>query len=126
MEFLNRWEKGGKLTKENIKKFLIILSPYAPFITEELWTTVFKEKKSVHLSKWPLIEKIHLVNKEIKIPVQVNGKLKTVLIIPVEKLNKDYVINQAKKDNNVLKYTQKGIIDIIYIEEKVLNFVVEK
>ena len=126
MEFLNSWEKGGKLTKENIKKFLIILSPYAPFITEELWTTVFKEKKSIHLSEWPKMGKKNVLIKEINIPVQINGKLKTVLIIPVEKLNKDYVINQAKKDSNVLKYTQKGTINIIYIEGKVINFVVKK
>src|SRR3989338_6968333 len=56
MEFINHWEKGGALTKENIKKFLIILSPYAPFITEELWSEVFKEKKSIHNSNWPDID----------------------------------------------------------------------
>lgn len=125
MEFLNIWEKGGRLTRENIKKFLIILSPYAPFITEELWETVFKEKKSIHLSNWPKFDKKHLLITDINIPIQVNGKLKAVLKIPNEKVNKDYIIDLAKKESNVTKFTQKGIVDIIYVERKVLNFVVK-
>ena len=55
MEFINTWESNGKLSKENIKKFLIILSPFAPFITDELWQKQFNEKKSIHLEKWPSV-----------------------------------------------------------------------
>ena len=126
MEFINHWEKGGALTKENIKKFLIILSPYAPFMTEELWSEVFKEKNSIHINNWPDINKNNLIASNLFIPIQVNGKLKGVIKVLDGKLTKDYLVEQAKKDEKIAKFIKEDVIDIIYIEGKVINFVVKK
>lgn len=126
MEFLNHWEKGGALTIENIKKFLIILSPYAPFITEELWSEVFKEKNSIHISNWPELNKSNLIASNLLIPIQVNGKFKGVIKVPDGKLTKDYLVEQAKKDEKIIKFLKEGVTSVIYIEGKVINFVVKK
>lgn len=126
MEFINHWEKGGPLTTENIKKFLIILSPYAPFITEELWSNYFKEKNSIHNNNWPDINKNNLIASNLFIPIQVNGKLKGVIKVPEGKLTKDYLVEQAKKDVKIASLIKEDVTSVIYIEGKVLNFVVKK
>ncbi|MGB9883155.1 MAG: leucine--tRNA ligase, partial [Microgenomates group bacterium] len=82
MEFVNAWEE--KMTKsqtqnqvlstENAKKFLQILAPFAPFMTEEIWREVFEEKTSIHLSSWPKAQEVE--DEEVVIPVQVDGKLR--------------------------------------------------
>jgi len=126
MEFLNSWEKSngsGKMTSGNIKKFLKILSPYAPFITEELWTSVLKEKESIHLSRWPEIDEKAIIKKEIKIPVQVNGKLRGVITVDREDLEKDEILELSKKDPRIQQYLENNKFDIIYVKGKILNFV---
>src|SRR3989344_3162086 len=126
MEFLNSWEKSnrsGKMTSGNIKKFLKILSPYAPFITEELWTSVLKEKESIHLSKWPEIDQKAVIKKEIKIPVQVNGKLRGVVSIESLDLEEKKIAELANKDSKIRRYLKDQDFDIIYVKGKILNFV---
>ena len=71
-------EKRQTLSKEHAKQFLQILAPLAPFLTEEIWRTVFGEKTSIHLSSWPKVEG-EIVEEEAIIPVQVNGKLRSTL-----------------------------------------------
>ena len=126
MEFLNSWEKSnrsGKMTSGNIKKFLKILSPYAPFITEELWTSVLKEKESIHLSKWPEIDQKAVIKKAIKIPVQVNGKLRGVVSIESLDLEEKKIAELANKDSKIRRYLKDQDFDIIYVKGKILNFV---
>ncbi|MEX1052293.1 MAG: class I tRNA ligase family protein, partial [Patescibacteria group bacterium] len=125
MEFLNSWEKsknGGQLTIENIKKFLKILSPYAPFITEELWSTVFKENKSIHLGKWPEVDESSMIKKDINIPVQVNGKLRGVITVEREDLEKEEIIKLSKKDPKIQQYLENKKVEVIYVKGKILNF----
>jgi len=125
MEFVNFWEKKGKLSTENIKKFLIILSPFAPFITDELWQKKLSGKKSIHIEKWPSVEKSEIKKKEYKIPVQINGKLRGVLIISHDRLKKDFIVEKALKTDTINKYIKGKEYEVIYIEEKIINFIVK-
>ncbi|MCS6956279.1 MAG: leucine--tRNA ligase [Patescibacteria group bacterium] len=124
MEFLNEYEKEPQgLSKENAKKFLQILAPFAPFITEEIWREVFGEKESIHLSKWPQAEEVE--ESEIIIPVQVNGKLKGTIKVKSQKLKvKSYIEAEVLKQEKIKKYLQGRKYKMIYVEGKVVNFVV--
>lgn len=125
MGFLNYWEKNPKgLTQENAKKFLQILSPFAPFLTEELWHEIFGEKSSIHISTWPKVTE-EIVEEEIIIPVQINGKLRETLKLNSSDLSQDVVVKQALKMEKIKKYTEGKENKIIYIKGKILNIIVK-
>jgi leucyl-tRNA synthetase len=133
MEFLNAWEGSTKhetqstkhetLNMKHAKKFLQILAPFAPFMTEEIWRNVFGEKESIHLSSWPRVDEKSLVEEEIKIPVQVNGKVRTVIAAQANDIREDTVVNKAAGNEKVKKYLEGKKYKAIYVKGKILNFV---
>jgi len=129
MEFVNEWEKTLKvkrstLSVNNAKKFLQILAPFAPFLTEEIWREFFGEKKSIHLSSWPKAEVFE--DEEVVIPIQVNGKLRGMIKIQTSNLKSQNEIEKlALKEEKIKKYLEGKKYRFIYIEGKVGNFVVE-
>jgi len=127
MEFLNDWEKalgvrGYGLSVENAKKFLQVLAPFAPFLTEEIWHTVFGEKSSIHLSSWPKVTD-EIVEEEIILPVQVNGKLRGTVIINQSESSKS-VEAKALKDEKIKKHIIGKPKKIIYVPRKIINIIV--
>jgi leucyl-tRNA synthetase len=129
MEFLNEWEKNDKvtfrkLTKDNAKKFLQILAPFASFTTEEIWRNVLGEKGSIHTSEWPLVDKKLLIEDEVTIPVQVNGKMRGVITLSVDIASEEEVIAASKKDEKIAKHLQGNIQKVIFVPGKILNFIV--
>ena len=129
MEFLNEWEKtlgvrSYGLSGENAKKFLQILAPFAPFMTEEIWRNVFGEKESIHLSKWPTVSG-EIIEEEIILPVQINGKLRETLRVRSYELEeKEKIIEQALKSEKIKKYIAGKPKKIIYVPGKIINFIV--
>lgn len=125
MEFLNEWERNPQgLSKENTKNFLQILAPFAPFMTEEIWRNVFGEKTSIHLSTWPKVEG-EIVEEEIIIPIQVNGKLRSTLRVSRHETSKDMVEKKAFEDEKVKKYVEGKNYKVIYVPGKIINFIVK-
>ncbi|MBI5122431.1 leucine--tRNA ligase [Candidatus Roizmanbacteria bacterium] len=123
MEFINEWE-NKTLSKENAKKFLQILAPFAPFLTEEIWHEVFGEKTSIHLSTWPKVEG-EIVEEEIILPVQVNGKLRATIKLSNNNLSETAVVNRSLKEERVKKYIEGKEYKIIYVSGKIINFIVK-
>lgn len=125
MEFVNLvYHKN--LTLEQKKKFLIVLSPFAPFITEELWE-MLGQKYSVHQQSWPKFEEKYLEEEEVTIAIQVNGKLRDQMVI-----SKDIVGNREVIEKDALELPQlqkflaeKAIKKMIYVPSKVLNIVTD-
>ncbi len=78
---LNELEKADAVAAADYKKFLQLLAPFAPHMTEELWKTL-GEKKSIHLSGWPSYDPAQLESETITIVVQVNSKNKAELSVP--------------------------------------------
>jgi len=125
MEFLNTWEASKQaLVKEDAQKFLKILAPLAPFVTEKLWQEVFKEKTSVHLVAWPKVDIGKIVQGIYSIPVQVNGKMRALL--KTENIAKDVLVKKALADVKVNKYLEGKKYKTIYVKGKILNFVLAK
>lgn len=125
MEFLNDWEKDPLgLSAVNAKKFLQILAPFAPYLTEEIWHTVFEEKESIHLSSWPKVEK-ELVEEEIIIPVQVNGKLRATVKIKSSNIKDEKAVERlALNEEKIKKYISGKPKKTIYVPGKILNLIV--
>jgi leucyl-tRNA synthetase len=125
MEFVNEWEKCQILSVQHAKKFLQILAPFAPFMTEEIWRTVFGEKTSIHLSSWPVVDESEIsTDEEISIPVQVNGKVRIVLTTKKSEASEKNVVKKALQNEKIKKYTDGKKYKVIYIKEKILNIVV--
>lgn len=121
MEFINS-ALAAKDSPLQIKKFLIILSPFAPHLCEELWQKM-GHKESILKQKWPKADKKYLVEKEITIAIQVNGKLRDTIRVKVGRAEKE-IIDLAKNAKNAKKYL--GAIKIkkeIYIKDRLVNFV---
>jgi len=129
MEFVNEWEKAlnvkhSTLKINEAKKFLQILAPFAPFLTEEIWQKVFGEKTSIHLSSWPKAETVE--DEEVVIPIQVNGKLRVTINVKHSTLNvKQEIERKALEQDKIKKYIKGKKYRFIYVEGKVGNFVIE-
>ncbi|OGI62988.1 leucine--tRNA ligase [Candidatus Nomurabacteria bacterium RIFCSPHIGHO2_01_FULL_40_12] len=121
MVLLNKMEKG-EVNKEDFIKFLQILAPFAPHITEELWSNL-GNKDSVHLSIWPKWDKNKITEEKMKIVVQVNGKMRTEIMIEAN-AEEEEVKNQALLNEVVLKYASgKDIKKVFYVKNRLINIV---
>ena len=113
-------QKGLALSIEDYKKFLQILAPFAPYITEELWR-MLGEKNLIDLSSWPKWDENLVKDQEITIAVPINGKVRTEIIIQMNE-EEEEVKKKALSDQTVLKYLIDGHPKkIIYVKNKVIN-----
>ena len=112
------------LSIDHAKDFLKVLAPFAPFMTEEIWRSVLGEKTSIHLSQWPKVDEKALIGEEIKIPIQVNGKVRSVISVSLEQLAEKSVVEKAVKDEKVKKYVEGKKYKVIYVKGKILNLVI--
>jgi leucyl-tRNA synthetase len=130
MEFLNSWEEEDSLSLKDRESFCLLLAPFTPHLAEEIWRLLNNNEKgllnSVHLKSWPVYDPKLIVEKKITIPVQVNGKLRTTVEIDKERAGeKEYISKLAKSDIRVSKWMEgKKIVKEIYVEGRLLNFVV--
>lgn len=110
-------------SKELLEKFLVILSPYAPHICEELWHAIGNEG-SVLDAMYPVIEEKYLVETSKEYPVAINGKTRTTLNLDIQ-LSQSDVEAIVMQDAVVLKWLEgKAPKKIIYVKNKMINIVV--
>ena len=125
MALINDITATGAITKEELKIFTIILNPFAPHVTEEVFEICKLGDGIVAEQKWPEYDEAKCKDETIEIVVQVNGKIKTKLNIPVES-EKNAVLDMAKADANVAKAIENmNIIKEIYVPNKLVNLVVK-
>ncbi len=114
--------EGGGISKDDFKKFLQILGPFAPHLTEELWLTL-GEKKSIHLSAWPKWNPKLLKESQVKIAVSVNGKVRAEIMISTEE-SEESIREKALLEPAVRKYTEgKEPKKMIYVKDRLINIV---
>ena len=112
-------EKSDYVDAKDYKKFLQILAPFAPHITESIWFNL-GEKKSIHTSAWPKWDESLIKDQEIKIAVQVNGRVRSEILIATDE-TEDEVKKKALADKDVVKYLGKDIKRVIYVKNRVIN-----
>ena len=128
LNFLNDSDKKRKLpysTKQEVlESILLMLNPFVPHIASELWTYI-KENGDIDNMPWPTFNKSALVQDEIKIVVQVNGKLRGNMIISTEQTDIE-IKEKAIEIDTVKRFidNKSNIKKIIYIKERLINIVI--
>jgi leucyl-tRNA synthetase len=124
MEYNNKMidlaKKAGGIDKETLETAVILLAPFAPHVSEELWSQLGHET-SVFSNTWPKYDEEKMKDSEIEIAVQVNGKAKGTIMIAVD-AKKEEVIAIAKEA--VADKMNGNIVKEIYVPGKIVNLVV--
>jgi len=123
MEFVNAMLKHKDLPREAMANFLIILSPFAPHIAEELFEKL-GYTKGISFEMYPTYDPMLLVEATCEIAVQVNGKVRASVVIEKGTI-KDEVLQKAMQIPQIQKYVDKAIERIIFVPDKILNICVK-
>lgn len=124
MTLLNEIYNVGSITKKEFRDLLIILNPFAPHVTEELYQLIGCEGV-LDEQEWVTYDEALCKDDTIEIVCQINGKVKSKLTIPTDAA-KDDVIALAKADEAIVKATEgKNIVKEIYVPNKLVNLVVK-
>ena len=133
MEYIREMETIG-FRDQDMKTFVLLIAPFAPYIAEELWQEIIVSDKneqgelvSVADMDWPKYEEELIMGEEVIIVIQVNGKLRGEIKIDKNRVNdKEYVIERAKNLEELKKFLDKGKIEReIYVLGKLVNLVVK-
>lgn len=123
MIFLNTLERDEHVDRSILSKFVILLSPFVPHIAEEIWEKL-GNTDSVFSQAWPLCDESVLKDETVQLVVQVNGKVRDVMIIEAGE-SRQNVEDSVLKLPKIMKYLDgKTPKKMIYVPGKVLNIVV--
>ncbi len=131
MELMNEMSRfkdqsaGGKaVMQEALELMVLMLSPMAPHVSQEMWQSL-GHKGLVLDQPWPTVDESALVQDEIEIMVQVNGKLRGKIAV-MSDASKEEVLAMAKIDEQVLKFiADKEIVKEILVPKRLVNLVVK-
>lgn len=124
MSLLNEFNDHGSITKDDLKTYLILLNPVAPHITEEMWE-IIGLKANLHETTWPKYDEEKTIDKVIEMPIQVNGKVRGIVVISIDD-SQEVIREKAKVDENISKFLEgKQIVKEIFVAGKIYNIVVK-
>jgi leucyl-tRNA synthetase len=116
-------ESSSALLAEVQRDLILLLAPFAPYLANELWEMI-GEKGTLLKAPWPKYDAELAKEEELEIPVQINGKLRSRIIVPANS-SEEYVMNQALADEKVRAVISgKQIVKKIYVGGKLVNLVV--
>jgi leucyl-tRNA synthetase len=122
-EFESASLKNSGMTKKNFETFLKILSPFAPHICEEIWHNL-GNKTLLAMQDWPKADASKMQTENVTVVIQINGKVRAQTLA-VRDITENEFVEITKKMPDVEKWlTDKKIIKIIYVPNRLLNFVV--
>ena len=124
MEFTNFWQENKKeVSKDIIERFLILLAPMAPHISEELWQNL-GHKKSIFLEKWPEYDPTLVKEEIVTLIIQVNGRVRDKIEVEVD-IPEEEARKLAFSREKVQKWIEgKEIKKVIFVPGKLINIVV--
>ena len=123
MILVNEIYKANKLTNDEYKKLILLISPFAPHLSNELFE-IMGYGKNIENEKWPVADEKAMVLNEIEIPIQINGKVRGVVKVPAE-ISQDEIVETAKGNEDISKYITGNIVKVIYVPKKILNIIVK-
>ena len=125
MALINDISNVKSINKEELRIFSILLNPFAPHVTEEVYEACKLGDGILAEAKWPEYDESKCVDDTVEIVVQVNGKIKAKLNVPVD-ASKDELLTLAKADEKVQAATDgMNIIKEIVVPKKLVNIVVK-
>ena len=108
--------------REILEPLLVVLSPFAPHIAEELWE-MLGHKESISFASYPVYNPAFTVEDSVKYPVQFNGKMRFLIELP-KSLGREEVESAVRADANTAKYLQGAAIrKVIVVPGKIINIV---
>ncbi|GMR05068.1 MAG: leucine--tRNA ligase [Thermodesulfobacteriota bacterium] len=114
---------GAKVFRESVETVVLLLAPFAPHITEELWQRLGNETP-LYKSKWPVLSEDALVKDEVTLVVQVNGRVRAKVVVPVDSTDDD-VKEAVMKDARVAEWAGgKELKKFIHVPGRLVNLVV--
>ncbi|HOZ53424.1 MAG TPA: leucine--tRNA ligase [bacterium] len=122
MILINNFSQQENFSKNSFEKFLLILAPFAPFLTEELWEKIGNDF-SIHQQEWPSYDEALLSTEKISLAVQFNGKTRGVIQVNRD-LSEENIINLIKNDEKLKSYLISDSKKIIYIKNKIINIII--
>lgn len=124
MVFTNEANKADSLPKEYAEGLVKMLAPIAPHMMEELWSK-FGHDESITYAKWPEFDESKLVSDTVEMIIQVNGRLRDKLSLPVD-TDKEKIKELALSDEKIQKFIDgKDVAKVIVIPNKIVNIVVK-
>ena len=124
MTLINDIYTAGSISRDDLVIFIKLLCPFAPHLCEEMWESVGGEG-FLSLSKWPEYDETKTVELKVEIGVQINGKLKTTIVIP-NGCSKEDALAIANADKRIAALTEgKNVVKEIYVPNKIVNIVVK-
>ncbi|VAW44921.1 Leucyl-tRNA synthetase [hydrothermal vent metagenome] len=115
---------GMAIRHEGWFSLVKMISPFAPHMAQALWESMGQEELLLCDARWPEVDQSALVQDEIEMVVQVNGKLRAKLTVPAD-ASKEAIEAQALTDENVMKFTAgKTIKKVIVVPKRLINVVV--
>ena len=125
MSLINDIYDSGSITPEELKVFTILLNPFAPHVTEEVWSLNKLGEEMVCQQQWPAYDENKCKDETIEIVVQVNGKVRGKLSMPAD-VAKNAAVAAAKADEKICAAIGgKTILKEIYVPGKLVNLVVK-
>ena len=125
MALINTIYANGKINKKELSIFAILLNPFAPHVTEEVWEACHLGDGILAEAQWPEYDESKCVDDTIEIVAQVNGKIKAKLNIAADAAQED-VLAQAKAEQKVADAINgMTIVKEIYIKGRLVNIVVK-
>ena len=112
------------LVREVARNLLLLLAPFAPHITEELWSRLFAEG-SVHAQHWPSYDEMAMKRDEIEIVLQINGKVRDKVVVPAD-IDREGMKAAVMELPRAKELTAgKTIVKVIAVPKKLVNIVVK-
>ncbi len=123
MELLNHFTAVDAVTRADYRTFLLLLNPFAPHITEELWEICGYQGR-LSQAKWPDFDETKCREDTVEIAVQINGKIKTRLMIPHDAEREDVLAMAKSNEKIACAVLGREIVKELYVPGKLVNIVI--
>ena len=115
---------AGGLVREVVASLLCVLAPFAPHMSEELWSQTIGEG-SVHKQAWPVFDPSAVQLDEVEIVLQINGKVREKIVVPVGLTPKELEAKALGQDKVQALIAGKQVVKVICVPQKLVNIVIK-
>jgi leucyl-tRNA synthetase len=124
IEFTNHFTKESQRPREVLEKFVLLLSPFAPHIAEELWQAFGHHDTLAH-EAWPGFDAALAKEDTVEVPVQINGKVRAKVSVPAE-ADERTIEAAARTDGRIIELLAgKQVVKTVVVPGRLVNFVVK-
>ena len=119
-----RRENFWPLSQDSLEKFLVIISPFAPHLAEEVWEKT-GHSRSIFMEPWPKYDPDLIKDSSVNLVIQINGRVRATLVLPAG-VSEDAAMEAAAKDKNIKKWlADKTVIRRVFVPGRLLNILVK-